>query len=175
MQSQYIITILVGIIIVYRIFTRIRRNLSWQQLKPRRMGITTVLFSIIGLMFLAAGTLQVSTVISDILGIAAGVGLAYVGAQLTQVEKRNGYWFYRPNLWIGSLVTVIFIGRFVYRIVGMFSANQLGAAQSGNPWANAMWSSGSGWTSGLMLIMFAYYITYNLIMLRKQRVVGLGA
>ncbi|MFC6452328.1 hypothetical protein ACFQ4B_23245 [Paenibacillus vulneris] len=169
MQTQVVIMGLLIIFIMYRMYLRIRRNIGWQQLQPRKMGVSIVLLSIIGLLFLMAGTFQVSTVISDLLGILAGGILAYVGAQLTQIELRNGHWFYRPNLWIGSLVTVIFIGRFMYRLFGIFTAGASGALQSGNPWANPVFSSGSGWTAGLMLIMFAYYITYNVMMLRKQR------
>ncbi|MBE1442910.1 hypothetical protein [Paenibacillus sp. OAS669] len=169
MQSQVVITALLIIFIMYRMFLRIRRNIGWQQLLPRKMGVSIVLFSIIGLLFLMEGTFRASTVISDLLGILVGSILAYVGAQLTQIELRNGHWFYRPNLWIGSLVTVIFIGRFIYRLFGIFTAGPSGALQSSNPWENPVFSSGSGWTAGLMLIMFAYYVTYNVMMLRKQR------
>ncbi|WP_282935214.1 hypothetical protein [Paenibacillus sp. RC67] len=135
------------------------------------MQIITVIFTIIGLIFLMEGTFQISSVISDIIGILAGIILAYFGALLTQLEKRNGYWFYRPNLWIGSLVTVIFIARLIYRIFGIFAADHSGAAHPGTSLANGMLSTGSGWTSGLMLIMFAYYVTYNVILLRKQELV----
>ncbi|WP_028548447.1 hypothetical protein [Paenibacillus sp. UNC451MF] len=171
MQMQLLITVIVGIFIMYRIFMRIRRNLSWQQLNPGRMQVVTVIFTLIGLIFLLEGTFQISSVISDIIGILAGIILAYFGALLTQLEKRNGHWFYRPNLWIGGLVTVIFIGRLIYRIVGIFSTDPLGTATPGNHLASSMLSTGSGWTSGLMLIMFAYYVTYNLILLRKQKFV----
>ncbi|WP_052487035.1 hypothetical protein [Gordoniibacillus kamchatkensis] len=162
MQLQTIIPILLGIFILYRIYLRVRRSFGWQQLNPGKMGTTIIVLSVIGLLFLIVGGLHPISLISDAIGILFGVSLAYVGASLTRFEQRNGSWHYRPNTWIGGIVTLLFFGRLIYRIYGIFTTTSGGGL-------DRLQAMAGGWTAGLMLIMFAYYVVYNMIILQKQK------
>lgn len=169
MPSQFLIVILVLIFILYRSFRRVRRSIGWQRLNPEKMRTFTVILFVIGSIFLAEGASHAISLVSDAAGILIGIILACYGAATTRFEKRDGGWHYRPNTWIGIAVTVLFFGRLIYRIYVMFAMTTSDAAPNGSVLGSGLQSMASGWTSGLLLIMFAYYIAYNIILLRKQK------
>jgi hypothetical protein len=159
---QNLIFILLGAFILYRIYLRVRRTLGWQQFKPGRTKAFTVIFCIVGLIFLIEGAYRTVSLISDVTGILIGVALAYFGAATTRFERREGSWNYRPNTWIGSIVTVLFLGRLALRIYDMLTMPNASGLQG-------LQTMTGGWTAGLLLIMFAYYIVYNSILLIRQK------
>ncbi|MCS7461934.1 hypothetical protein N0M98_17490 [Paenibacillus doosanensis] len=169
MSLQALIIAAVCIFIVYRIVQRVRRTIGWQQLNPGKMRTVTVILSVIGLIFLAQGALHLVSIVSDGIGLMIGVVLAYYGAEMTRFERRGADLFYRTNIWIGSVVTALFLGRLAYRVYGMYAMSQSGGLQQGGGMMDSLRQMSGGWTSGFMLIMFAYYIAYNLILLRKQK------
>jgi putative flippase GtrA len=166
MELKVMVMILIGVFLLYRIFQRVRRNIGWQLLNPKKMRVSAVIISLVGLVFLVEGGMSAASLLSDLAGIAAGVILAYYGALWTRFEQRGGSWYYRPNLWMGSLVTVLFLGRLVYRIYDIYTIAKAGGLQNG--FAGSLQASSTGWTAGLLLIMFAYYAVYNTIILQKR-------
>lgn len=169
-QHSYSIFIIIALII-FSIYRRIRRNIGWQQLNSKRLIVRIVLFCVIGLIFFAGGIFHPISLLSDIIGILLGSILAFYSVSLTTFEQRNGRYYYCPNIWIGSLVTIIFIARFIYRFYGIYvagSINQLQQAQSTGT-QNFGYTLGNSWTAGLMLIMFAYYVIYYVVLLKKQK------
>lgn len=163
MSWQTVIYVVIGLFLVQRIYLRVRRSIGWQTLSPRKMRIFTVIFCIVGLIFLAEGALSAISLISDAAGIGIGIALAYFGASLTRFEYREGRWHYRPNIWIGGVVSVLFLARLAYRISDLFT-------MAGQDNMQESWKQMSGgWTSGLLLIMFAYYAIYYSILLHKQK------
>ncbi|MEH7453502.1 hypothetical protein [Gottfriedia acidiceleris] len=71
------------------------------------------------------------------------------------------------------LVTLLFFGRLVYRIYDIYSIEKLNGLQN-DVLSNRLQSMASGWSAGLMLIMFAYYIVFNLYMIRKEKTLAQG-
>jgi hypothetical protein len=173
MNQQHYTGILIICLVLFSIFRRVRRNIGWQQLNPKKMTARITIFCIIGLLFLAEGVLHPISLLSDAVGILIGVVLAYYGAGMTQFEKRDGKLYYRPNTWIGSIVTAIFFGRLIYRFYEMYAVMKSGNLQANysqnNGFQNMGFSASDPWTAGLMLIMFAYYTVYFIFLLRKQK------
>jgi len=169
-QHTYTLVIIL-VLIVFSIFRRVRRNIGWQQLKRGNLLFKTALFLVIGLIFLAEGFFHPISLISDIVGIILGSILAFYGVTLTIFENREGSLYYRPNIWIGSIVTVIFLARFIYRFYGIFAGGTLNGLQQGqtNGLQNMGIAIGNSWTAGLMLIMFAYYVIYNIVLIKRQK------
>ncbi|GGH87830.1 disulfide bond formation protein DsbB [Pullulanibacillus pueri] len=166
-------TVLIIILIAFAIYRRIRRNIGWQPLSLTRLKIRMVLFVVIGLIFFAGSIMHPLSLISDVIGIAIGIGLAYYGIKHTRFETRGGQWFYQPNTWIGGVVTLLFLGRFLYRFytmyeIGAFNNTQSTSLSSGNMDAFNL-SGSSPWSTGLILIMFAYYIFYYIHLMRKEK------
>lgn len=163
--------IIIAAIILFSIYRRVRRNIGWQPLNSRKIKFRTTIFLIFGLIFLAAGAFKPISLISDFVGILIGMGLAYYSGGMTRFEQRDGNWYYRPNTWIGSIVTVIFLGRLIYRFYNLYLLGSLSGIQSGQPDSFQKMSNmtGSSWTTGLLLIMFAYYVYYYIILLRNHK------
>lgn len=172
MNIQFLVILLLIAFIGYRMYQRVRRTFVWQELKPGKLRFKTILFSVIGTIFfaegvfLAGGGQQAIGLLSSLAGIAFGVVLAYYSAGTTNFERRGASVFYRANAWIGGFVTVLFLGRLIYRFYGLL---QPGGDPSSMTWSERMGGTGNAWMSGLILIMFAYYVTYNLLLMRKQR------
>ncbi|MFC7394173.1 CcdC protein domain-containing protein [Scopulibacillus cellulosilyticus] len=170
MNQHYYIIVIVAVICL-GIFKRVRRNIGWQKFESSRMIVRTVIFTIIGAIFLFESLIHPIALISDIVGIAIGLILAYYGITTTTFEKRGEHWYYRNNPWIGGIVTALFFGRLIYRFYMMYSMTHAGgqnAFQQSNSLQN-MTQMSNPWTAGLILIMFAYYAAYFVLLLRKKK------
>jgi len=169
-QHSYTIIIIIALII-FSIYRRVRRNIGWQKLRQGSMLFRIILFLVIGLIFLAEGVFHPVSLISDIVGILLGSLLAYYSVSLTHFEQREGRLYYRPNIWIGSSVIVIFLARFIYRFYGLYAGGALSGVQQSqtNGAQTAGLMLGNSWTTGLMLIMFAYYVIYYTILVKRQK------
>ncbi|PGL72533.1 hypothetical protein [Bacillus sp. AFS055030] len=168
MNQQYVIIGIIILLLVYRIFKRVRKSIGWQQLNRKKMYFSTVIFFIIGTLILLQSGFKPIILTSDIVGILIGIGLAYFASTKTNYENRNGAWFFNTNIWISSTVTLLFFGRLVYRIYDLYLIEKLNGLQN-DVLSNRLQSMASGWSAGLMLIMFAYYIVFNLFMIKKEK------
>jgi hypothetical protein len=169
MQTQTIVIALIAIFILYRIYLRVRRTIGWQQLNPGKLQVSAVILSILGIVLVAMGASHPVSLVSDAAGIVIGIIIAYCGAAMTRFEQRDGSWHYRPNTWIGGIVTALFFGRILYRIYDMVAMTSSGGAHAGLSAADRLQSVAGGWSAGLMLVMFSYYVVYNIMLLRRQK------
>ncbi len=106
---------LFGGLIVWSIYRRVRRNIGRQPLRPRRIITSIVIFSIIGVAFTGMSLLQLHLLLGISGGLVLGVGLGFVGLRLTKFETTDAGHFYTPNTPIGVGLSVLFIGRLLYR------------------------------------------------------------
>lgn len=172
MPQQVIPVIMAGALILWAIYRRIRRTIGWQLFLQRKLWVRTIIFAVIGSIFLSGGLLHPISFISDLVGIAIGMTLAFYSASTTSFEQRGASWYFRPNTWVGSLVTLIFLARLAYRFYVVYQLQDELAniqATNGNGYQNLSSTIGSSWTSGLLLIMFAYYIYYYILVIKKQK------
>jgi hypothetical protein len=158
-------------LILFSIYRRVRRNIGWQQLHMRKIIFRTALFSFIGLIFLIQGALHPISLVSDVVGIGIGIMLAYYSSLKTSFEQRNGSWYYRPDIWIGSLVTAIFLVRLLSRFYRMYESGAFEGTNGANTngFQTMNYASGNSWSSGFLLIMFGYYVLYYILLMRKQK------
>ena len=162
MNTQIIIFALLVIFILNRVYRRLRRNFGWQPLNSRRLQVSTVIMTVLGFVLLISGSSHISSLISDIAGTALGIVLATCSAAMTRFERREGQLHYMPNLWIGMIVTLLFLVRFLFRFYVAFTQTGVSSTEQ---WQGIT----GGWTAGLMFVMISYYATYNLFLLRKQK------
>jgi putative flippase GtrA len=172
-QSSYAI-IMISALLLFSIFRRVRRNIGWQQIIQRKLVVRTIIFLVIGSLFISGSAAHPISLISDVIGIMIGVILAYYGARMTNFEERGGTWYYRPNTWIGSLVTALFFARLVYRFYEVYqlrgTIQQIqNSPNEANGFANISSTLGNSWAAGLILIMFAYYVLYYFFILQRQK------
>ena len=171
MDHNFYKVIIIAALIMFSIFRRVRRNIGWQHLNPGPMKVRTAIFLVIGVIFLAMGAFHLGSLISDVVGILIGIILAYYSAVITRFEQRDRLWYYRQNTWVGGLVIAAFLGRIIYRIYEIYTLVKSTGLPGGKIGGlrNMGYDFGNSWTSGLMLIMFAYYTGYYILLLRNQK------
>jgi hypothetical protein len=86
-------------------------------------------------------------------GVALGVGLGFLGLRLTKFETTEAGHFYTPNTSIGVGLSLLFVGRIIYRFWVLSNV----AAEKGQPQPQLF-------QSPLTLLIFGliagYYIVY---------------
>ena len=147
------VPILVGGLFAWSIYRRVRRNIGRQKLRPRRIIFSLVIFAIAGFVIVAASLLSNNT---NLLlgfggGILLGAILGFFGLRLTKFETTGEGHFYTPNAFIGGALSLLLIGRMLYRF---WQVRDFSAAQNHPP---AMQSPLTYFIIGLT---FGYYIVY---------------
>lgn len=166
MSSSNLSTLVIVIALVgFSMYRRIRRTVTFQPLSARALQTRMTIFIIIGLLYLvyiAVG--QLSIPINDvglIGGLVVGAILAYYAARTTTYKHDGTRWLYRPNLWIGALVTVLFIARLAFRFS---TAQKLTPVAHGTPTHVT-----DPLTLASFYLMVAYYILFNILIVRRSR------
>ena len=146
-------------LLVWRVQARFRRMVGRQRLSRIRPWITLVLFPLlVGLYALAARTQPV--LLAWLAGgLLAGAVLARYGLYRTQFEPTRQGLFYTPNAHLGIALSLLFVGRILYRLVEVYV---LAAAPT--------WEWSGFVRSPLTLVVFGvlagYYIAYALGLVR---------
>ncbi len=150
----------VGALVLWRLYSRIRRMVGRQRSKLTRHWVTTILFPVlavlIGLTTLrhpeAAGALAI--------GLAAGIGLAVYGLRLTKFEVLPQGYFYTPNAHIGIALSLLFVARIGWRFYEASQMTDLARATQMQDFGR----------SPLTLLVFGmiagYYTTYAIGLIR---------
>lgn len=101
--------------VMWRVYQRIKRLMVRQRSQPWRHWIAAILFPVI-IVLLGVGALAHPLALAGMAaGIAAGAALGVVGLRRTVYERIGGAYFYTPNAHIGILVSMLFLGRLLYR------------------------------------------------------------
>jgi membrane protein CcdC involved in cytochrome C biogenesis len=106
--------------------------------------------------------------IFDSVGILLGGIVSYFAIQTSSFEWREDDWFYNQNPRINILLTMLFVGRIVYKayqICAPSSASQELFAQS-VPLVNY---SRDPSTTVILFILITYYVVYYTFLLRIER------
>jgi hypothetical protein len=109
-------------LVLWRVYSRIKRLTTRQRSKVWRHRTTLVFFPLL-MLVLAAVSLQ--TVPLALAGLAAGLPLGLVLARLatsrTKFEQVGGEYYFTPHAPIGVVVALLFIGRMGYRAYEYFA------------------------------------------------------
>lgn len=99
-------------------------------------------------------------------GLVLGIVLGLIAMRTVRYENRGGIWHYRMNLWIGAIVTLLFVGRVLVDFSGdqaLISSSAAGAA----PVQPNIASDGS--SLGLYALVFSYYAYTGVVLYLKAR------
>lgn len=130
-------------------YRRIRRHFGWQPWQPRRTMARIVLLSILALLLIWGAMYLPHVAIGMLGGALAGVALGVVGLKLTRIGMRDGRPGYTPNPWIGGFLSLLLIGRLIWRWYG-------GAFSQG-------WGQGGGNVSPLTMSLVCALVCYGLV------------
>jgi len=113
------------------IYRRVRRNIGRQPLRPNRIIISLVMLTLVTILVLA-GALQFPKLLLGVGGgILLGGVLGFVGLRLTKFETTDQGHFYVPNMYIGLALSLLLVGRMLYRLPVTHAA--MTASASGQP------------------------------------------
>lgn len=142
--------IVFGGLIAWSIYRRVRRNIGRQQLRPKRSIISIVIFSVFSLLIFAF-VHNTAILLGFGGGLLLGAILGFVGLRLTKFETTDQGHFYTPNTYIGGALSLLLIGRMLYRYW------QMPHASGAQPYPPSMHSPLTFFIIGLT---FGYYLVY---------------
>jgi hypothetical protein len=160
MTSAQLAPALVFPFIVWRIYVRARRNIGRQPLHRRRLIGLVVMFSVITAAILAISIPFPRVLAALGVGFLLGMPVAWLGVRWTKFEITPQGSFYTPNTYLGLTMTLLLVGRIVYRIVVL-----AGMADTGIRPPGVMQSP---LTLGVYGLLAGYYITYYVAVLRRS-------
>jgi hypothetical protein len=161
-----------ALLLIYR---RFRRSFGAQRVVPVRMGLRMAVLLAIACAMLPLALKSGQYLAAEIAGLAAGTALGLWGAAQTRYQARDGHTYYIPHTYTGIAVSLLFIGRLVYRIAALYSMDQSAMARvdAGAPqgFAPAL-PVRSPMTVGLLFVVIGYYVCYYGTVLWKYKRIG---
>jgi hypothetical protein len=101
--------------VMWRVYQRVKRLMVRQRSQAWRHWFALILFPAL---LVVLGTISLAhpqALAGMAAGIAAGAALGVLGLRKTQYERIGSDFFYTPNAHIGILVSMLFVGRLLYR------------------------------------------------------------
>ncbi len=136
-------------IVIWRGYSRIKRNIGRQTLSKARTYFTMTLFPLLVAVFAwrALAHSRPELLYALVGGIIGGIVLGFYGHKHTKFEATPQGLFYTPNAHIGIALSVLFFGRMLYR---MFEYTQMSPDEF----------AASPLTLGIFGLLAGYYVTY---------------
>jgi hypothetical protein len=168
LTPQVIVPTLLVPLIGWRVYRRMRSSIGQQPFQPARKVTRLVIFSVITALFLWVATHSAPAMEAAGGGLLAGVVLGIVGVRLTRFHSDEKGLYYTPNTYIGAGVTLLLVGRLVYRMVSVYSTPQFAAAPlpGTDPFAQM---TQNPLTFALVMLTIGYYLAYTAGVLYKSR------
>jgi hypothetical protein len=161
--------ILMGALIIFVVYRRMRRTFGRQTVNVGRMWGRIVVLLLVGCLVAYGAVRSVTSLEALLAGILGGAALSYLGLRHTQFEVTAEGRFYTPHTYIGLIVSALFLGRLIYRLAVSYEAAQA-AAQAGTQAAPPnVAAANSPLTVALFGVLITYYVVFNFGVLQKTR------
>ena len=154
-------------VVIWRMYSRVRRNIGRQTLSKWRPWVTMTLFPVIVILISLGAMSQPMRLLAMAGGIVAGAVLGVFGTRHTKFENTPEGIFYTPNAHIGIALSVIFLGRVVYRMFQLYSIDP-------NAQPNPADFASSPLTLSIFGLLAGYYVTYAIGLIRYKAGVDRG-
>src|SRR5260370_30156347 len=154
-----------AVLLIYR---RFRRSFGPQPVRPVRMWIRIAVLILLGCSLIPYALKSGQFLFAEFAGALGGMALGFWGARHTRYATYEGRLHYVPHTYTGVAVSLLFIGRMVYRVVEWYWQNgtvQGVAAASPGIAPPSMMRNPS--TVGLIFAVAGYYICYHAMVLWK--------
>ena len=115
MTSAPAVPILFGGLIDWSVYRRIRRNIGRQPLRPVRITFSIAIFTLVSVLFFGLARQSPPLLLGIGGGLFLGALLGFVGLRLTKFETTDAGHFYTPSTPIGVVLSLLFLGRMLYR------------------------------------------------------------
>ncbi len=152
-------------LLAWMVWRRVSRQFGRQPIQRKRMIFRIAVFSVIGVLLALSGFHKIELAEGLFGGALIGAVLGLLGIRLTrfEVDPVKGD-CYVPNPWIGALLTVLLLGRLVWRLMVLLPQMQQVSAAATQA-ADYQGQPLAGYTSSplTMLViglLVGYYIVY---------------
>jgi len=157
--STYVLFLLVPLI-VWRIYSRVRRLVGRQRLSRVRPWITITVFPLLALLLALAARSRPERLGFLAGGLVAGACLGVYGLKRTRFETTPQGIFYTPDLHLGIALSLLFFGRIAYRVFEVY------ALRSAAP-NDFSGFAASSLTLGVFGLLAGYYVRYAVGLVRR--------
>lgn len=134
-------------------YMRVRGNIGRQPFEPKRIKSRIIILGIIGALLGAMMAMRPLALLAFAGGAAGSVLLAWLGVTLTRFERTGSGDFYTPNTIIGVTLSLLLIGRFVYRFIVVYNAMHSGMPEGPQAFQSPL-------TGAIIGLTFGYYVAY---------------
>jgi hypothetical protein len=148
-------------LVIWRMYSRIKRNIGRQQLGKWRPWITLTIFPVIIILISLGAFAQPLRLLAMAGGLAAGAVLGVFGTKHTKFENTPEGLFYTPNAHIGIALSALFLGRVIWRMFQVYSMDP-NAQPDPNDFAN------SPLTLSIFGLLAGYYMIYAVGLIRHR-------
>src|SRR3954470_765619 len=157
MNTPSIVLLVLSPLILWRVYSRVRRLVGRQRLSRIRPWVAICLFP--PLVLLLALVARHHAVALAWLGGGLVVGglLAMYGLRLTQFERTEQGLFYTPNAHLGIALSLLLVGRILYRLIEVYAD---GVPSGGSDFLR------SPITLAIFGTLAGYYVSYAIGLLR---------
>jgi hypothetical protein len=153
-----------ALLIPLALYRRLKRTFGRQPLVPGRLMTRIAIFLLIAVLLNVSAQ---NFVVPELVGVGLGAALALWGASRTRFETADGRRYYIPHTYVGIAVTLLFVGRLIYRVAQ--SSGALAAAGDTAPTAGPQAAMQSPLTAGIFFVLIGYYVCYYSWVLWKSR------
>jgi hypothetical protein len=153
-----------ALLIPLALYRRFKRTFGRQPLVPARLIVRIAIFLIIAVLLTVGAR---NFVLQELGGVGLGAALALWGASRTRFESENGRRYYIPHTYTGIAVTLLFVGRLIYRFTQASGA--LAAAGDTAPTAGPKAAMQGPLTMAIFFVLIGYYVCYYSWVLWKAR------
>jgi hypothetical protein len=162
-HPSLLVSLLIGALVVWRFYSRIRRMVVRQKLSKVRPWITVCALPVVIVLFVAGSIAQPLSVAALLGGAVVGIALGIYGLRLTRFENTPEGLYYTPSAHLGIALSVLLIGRVGYRAMQMYSAAGTSSTPPPVPF------TGTPITLLIFGALAGYYVTYAIGLLRWRR------
>lgn len=149
-------------LVAWRVYVRARRNIGRQQFRRGRLLARVALYSTLATLIAVFAAGHLPSLGAELGGLAGGALLALLGLKLTRWEMTPEGSFYTPNAFLGLGLTLLFLGRIVYRFTVLSAA-----PPAVGPGAPQVFQSPL--TLAIFGVTVGYYIAYTAGVLARGR------
>ncbi len=150
-------------LMIWRLYSRMRRLIGRQPVRAWRSWMAAVLFPLLLVLLVTASLGKPLSLGALACGMSIGIGLALWGLKLTRYEATAEGLFYTPNAHIGIALSLLFTGRILYRFIQLYDTGEINAQPRPEDFSN----------SPVTLLIFgmlaAYFTAYAIGILRWRR------
>lgn len=163
-------------ITAFFVYRRFRRNFGPQRVNRGALRFRVGLFLALSLLVVAPAVSSAAGAASAAAGLAAGLAVAAWAAVRTRFGERDGNLYYTPHPYAGLAVSLLFLGRLVYRYASELSASAPPPADPAAALSRSLNElSGSPATLLVFFLLAGYYVYYYLYLLRRSSRPGFAA